>query len=266
MRSTSTLDETSIGVSDKPTRRVVAVVVATIFAIGAPICQALAPFGQSAAEFASDGDQTLRAAGYAFSIWSLIYLWLAVYAVYQAMPDTRNTRLFNAVGWPSAVAIAACGAWIVASALDLKIATVVIISLSAIIITRAVVSNASNAVNRRERLLVVWPLSLLAGWLTIATAINALTVLTSFGVITEAIAPLAGATGIATVALIALVVILRKRLMPYGLPIAWGLFAVYVAERDHRPFVALGALAAGFVVGVAALSIGFQNQPAARRL
>jgi hypothetical protein len=58
------------------TRRL-AVLAAAVFAVIVPVVQALGGFGLSQAEFAADGNQTLRVAGYAFSIWSLLYLGLS---------------------------------------------------------------------------------------------------------------------------------------------------------------------------------------------
>lgn len=63
--------------------RKLAVIGAVAFAILVPAIQALTGWGQSAAEFSAGGDGTLRAAGYAFSIWSVIYAGLVAYAVYQ---------------------------------------------------------------------------------------------------------------------------------------------------------------------------------------
>ena len=48
--------------------RKLAVILAVAFALGAPAHHALTGWGLSAGEFASDGNTTLRAAGYAFSI------------------------------------------------------------------------------------------------------------------------------------------------------------------------------------------------------
>ena len=55
------------------TRRLV-VLAAAVFAVVAPIVQNLAGLGLTQAEFAADGNTTLRVAGYAFSIWGLLYL------------------------------------------------------------------------------------------------------------------------------------------------------------------------------------------------
>lgn len=213
-----------------------AVPAAVVFAIGVPAFQALAPFGLSASEFADDGNQTLRAAGYAFSIWSLIYAALAAYAVYQ-LRARGSSPVLERLRWPSVFSITACGVWIAASAFDQKLATVLIIFAAAAVLIAALIKPLPRS--RAEFWLAVVPLSLLAGWLTIASVINLLTVLTAWGVITGASAPATASLGLAALMVVALTVTWRTRLIAYAAPIAWGLLAVYVAEQDHRPMIAL---------------------------
>src|SRR5690606_41872758 len=103
------------------TRRL-AVLAAAVFAVIVPVVQALGGFGLSQAEFAADGNQTLRAAGYAFSSWSLLYLGILIYAGRQALPQPGESVLTNRMGWPSVVAVFGIGFWIVMAALHLKAA------------------------------------------------------------------------------------------------------------------------------------------------
>lgn len=79
------------------TRRLV-VLLAALFAIAVPAIQAAAGLGLTQAEFAAEGNTTLRVAGYAFSIWSVIYLGLIAYAVRQALPQTGESLLINRLG------------------------------------------------------------------------------------------------------------------------------------------------------------------------
>src|SRR5690606_32007776 len=104
----------------------------------------------------------------------------------------------------------------------------------------------------RDRLLILWPLAALAGWLTVASAINILTVLTAEGFIGPETALTAGLIGIAVVLVVAVLVLRASRMPVYGLPIAWGLVAVWVAERGDNPLAAFAALGAAILVLVAA--------------
>ncbi|MDZ4080656.1 hypothetical protein [Hydrocarboniphaga sp.] len=230
--------------------RKLAVIGAVAFAILVPAIQALTGWGQSAAEFSAGGDGTLRAAGYAFSIWSVIYAGLVAYAVYQVLPRRAEPALLDAVGWPSVVATLGCGLWIIASAADLDWASVAIILTSTGAATFALVRarNAGRGRSGWPRRLVVWPIGLLAGWLTAAAALNILTVLTAQGVIGPESARIAALAGVAGVALAALLSALAVRIATYGLAVGWGLAAVAVAESGSKPEVAFAAVTAAVLV------------------
>lgn len=224
------------------TLRQTAVLMATAFAILTPAVQAVGNVGLSASEFSQSGNETLRAAGYAFSIWSLIYLALAGYAIWQALPRNRDRTLLSVLAWPSVVAIAGCGVWIWASAANARWLTVLVIVVSAVAMSAALVRAAGHhPVALRDRLLVQWPLGLLAGWLTIAAVLNVLTVLTAEGMIPAAARTAWALGGLATATVASVAVLAASRLFVFGLPVAWGLGAVVVAERADQPVVAAAA-------------------------
>lgn len=227
----------------KPLIRTVAVVAAALFAVGTPIFQWVTgtlSVGQS--ELVNDGDQTLEAAGYAFSIWTFIYGGLLAYAAYQALPSIKETPGLRMLAWPSVIAMAGCATWLIATSYDAKWATVAIIVVSAAalcvpLMKRYPVQSSSDF------WLVAAPLSLLAGWLTIASAINALTVLTGEGFITPDTAPAWATAGVLLVIFIGAAISGMSKNWVYPLPIAWGLVAVAVAEQADRPMIAGLALA-----------------------
>lgn len=238
--------------------RRVLIPLAVAFAILVPAAQAVFGLGLSAAEFAQDGNGTLRAAGYAFSIWSVIYAGLVAYAVWQALPRNRDDAALAAIAGPSIVAILGCGLWIIASALDLKWGSVGVIVVSAVALTAGLWRTAPGVAGWKDRLFVWWPLSLLAGWLTIAAAINILTVLTAVGAL-KGIETAAAFVGVGVVTGVALAVLRTGRFPVYGAPIAWGLVAVWVAETAGKPDVAAAALGAAVVVGAYAVWQGWRG-------
>ena len=207
--------------------------------------------GLSPQEFSRPGDATVRAAPYAFAIWGLIYAGLVAMGVFEVLPAGRRSDVAGAFRWPTIAALAGITAWVAAAAADLRWLTVALIAAScaALVVPllrgRTVLARASG----RERLLVVWPLALLAGWLTVASVLNTLNVLTSEGVI----GPSAGLAwawgGIAAATVLAGAVTLSTRLWIYAAPVAWGLVGVFVAERgEGDAALAWPALAAAVVL------------------
>lgn len=228
--------------------RTVGIPLATAFALMVPAVQSLTGFGLSASEFAQDGDGTLRAAGYAFSIWSVIYAGLAAYAIWQALPSNRSDLQLDRIAPGAFVAILGCGLWILAASFDMKWASVGVILLSAIALTINLLRAVPLAGRPKSRIFALWPLGLLAGWLTIASAINVLTVLTAYGMLGGA-GQAAAALAMVALLVIALVVIRVGDLPVYGVPIVWGLIAVWVAERGEKTGVAMLAISAALALG-----------------
>lgn len=244
----------------RTTRRLF-VVAATLFAIVAGQLQQFGDLGQTPAEFAADSDATLRVVGWAFAIWGPIYLGLIAYAVRQVLPRTAESGMIRAFGWPSVLALLGIGSWIIAAAVDAEIATIVLIFGSLAVLVIPLLQNAalirSLGARDMDRWLVAWPLGALAGWLTIASPVNLLTVATGNGDLPATFPPTVWALlAIAGVALFTLIVTWRTRLLAYPLPVSWGLLGVFVAERAKgNETLAHGALGASLAVLVLALLI-----------
>lgn len=241
------------------------VLVATVASIAAGQAQVLLDLGQTPAQFAADSDASLRVAGFAFAIWGPIYLGLLIYAVRQALPGTPESLMIRRFGWPSLVALLGIGVWIIAAARDWELATIVLIFGAWLSLMVALVGGAAEirALDRRDpdRWMTVWPLALLAGWLTIASPVNLLTVITGNGDLPAALAPTTWAMlALAAVGLIALVVSRLIRSIAFALPIAWGLFGVYSAEQARgNDTLAMFAVVACAAVAAGAAMLAFQR-------
>jgi len=251
------------------TRRLI-LLAATVFAVVIGQTQVLLGWGQSPAEFSADSDATLKVAGYAFAIWGVIYLWLLVHAVRQALPQTGESLLIHRFGWPTVAALLGIGWWVVAAAFDWEAATIVLIfgSLAVLLVPLLANAGAIRTLPRadRDRWMTVWPLAMLAGWLTVAAPLNLITVATGNDWLPAFLSPTAwAALAIVAVAAVALGVTLRLRTLAYSLPIAWGLLGAFVAEQARNPMLAYVALAAGVAVLVGAIVLTFRLKPGVER-
>lgn len=255
--------------SAQMTRRLI-VLAATIFAIVIGYSQTAIGWGQSPAEFAADSDATLKVAPYAFAIWGIIYLGLLVHAVRQVLPQTGESEMISRFGWPSIVALLGIGWWIVASAFDWELMTIVLIFGSAAALVIPLLRNADRirllAPGDRDRWMTIMPLSLLAGWLTIASPVNLLTVLTGNGDLPAVLPPtgwalLAGACAAA----LGLFVCWKTRLLSYPLPIAWGLLGAFVAEQERNPALAFPILGLSVLTLLGGLWLSLRLRPGVER-
>jgi len=257
-----TIPMTTTAAPERNVLRRLLILAAALFAVAISYGQIALGWGQSPAEFAADGNSTLRVAGYAFSIWGLIYLGLLTYAVRQLLPGARETATLRAFGWPSLLALLGIGWWVLAAAFDQEVMTIVLIVGSAVVLLIPMLRHAAViralAAGDRDRWLTVTPLALLAGWLSIAAPVNLITVATGNGDLPAALPPTGWASlAIAGVVLLALTVTARTRLLAYPLPIAWGLLGAFVAEQPRNPELAWVALAAAVIVFVGAIVFSF---------
>jgi hypothetical protein len=184
-------------------------------------------------------DPAIQPAGYAFSIWGLIYAWLILHAGYGLWkrsedPDWARVRA------PLIISLVLGTVWLAIAGASPEWATVVIWVMAATALAAFLL-----APTRPDRWLLSAPLAIYAGWLTAATAVSTGVLLGGYGVVSDTASALAM---LALVLAVALLVQRQKPQMPvYGLTVIWALVGVIVANADRSITVALAA-GAGIVV------------------
>ena len=194
----------------------------------------------------------LTPAGYAFSIWGLIFLSLAIYAVWQLLPAQRTSQLPDAVAQPLTLACLATGGWLVVFAYELMPLSglVMLLILGALIVV-------FGRVRRRVRagLAPRWvsvPFALYLGWISVASVINI-----TIGLRTLGWQPAANGAVLLTFVLLSVITALALvigavfRSAVFALVVAWALVGIWVAQRGG-PYPEL-VTAALVGAGVAAL-------------
>ncbi|GAA3861856.1 tryptophan-rich sensory protein [Leifsonia kafniensis] len=222
---------------------------------------------QDAAGGALAADATLIApAGPAFSIWSVIYLGLLAYAVWQLFPSQATRAVHRRVGYLIALSLLLNAAWIGTVQLgQLGLSVVVIVALLVVLgLTFAVLQRTprgavTTAAGVWEAIVLDGTIGLYLGWVTIATAANVTAWLTELGFTGWGIQP--DAWGVAVIAVAAVVGVAtaiagRGRLTP-AIALAWGLGWLAVARLAGEPESQLvgiaAALAACLVLGTTVL-------------
>lgn len=199
-------------------------------------------------------------AGYVFSIWSLIYLGLLIYAIYQALPSQRANPRQRVIGWLFILSSLANSSWIFAwhyglYPLSLLIMLVILGSLIAIY---ARLYPAFNVASAAERWTTHIPFRIYLGWITVATIANTTIVLYDLG---WRGAPLGADDWAAFLifvgTLIGFFFALRLRDVAYTLVLVWAFVGIYVKQGD-APVTAYTALTmAGVLAGATFLAFLF---------
>ena len=211
----------------------------------------------------SEQGSYLAPAGPAFSIWSVIYLGLAAYVIWQALPSQRASERQRAIGWWIALTIVLNGLWLVAAQLLTIVWTVVVIVLLLIALCITFRISVRTRVPRGgwvDALLIDGVTGLHLGWVTLAPVANTAAWLT--GVVPESWADAASAIGLAVLAVVAVIGLgiawaSGWRVAP-GIALAWGLSWLAVGRLSGEPqnqAIGIGAIVVAIIVLVVPLAV-----------
>lgn len=244
--------------------RLVAVAVSAVLATAGAFFGSGAAGGQRVEEAAGGAlaaDATLIApAGPAFSIWTVVYLGLFAYAVWQFLPAQRTAPRQRRLGIPIAASMLLNAAWILSVQADLIwLSVVVIVVLLAVLAFAFRVAAGSASSGALDAVITDGTVGLYLGWVCVATAANVTAALVAWGFDGWGIAPEAWALAVLAVATavgVATAMSSRGRIAP-ALAIAWGLAWIAVGRFAGEPHSAVvgSAAIAGAVVVVAATVI-----------
>lgn len=112
-------------------------------------------------------------AGYVFSIWGPIYLLACCYAIYQVLPAQRCLPLLRSSGWFTALAFFCTGLWMFLAVARLQLATLacMLILLTSLCAAYLIIQHPPQPTGSSYWLILV-PVSLFTGWITVATFAN----------------------------------------------------------------------------------------------
>jgi hypothetical protein len=209
----------------------------------------------------------LTPAGYAFSIWGLIYLGLFGFVVYQGSPLFKKTGEDDGsilqIGPWFIVSCVANICWVLAWLYDYTGLSVVIMLALLFSLLKIVINTHMEMTDAPLKTIasVWWPFSLYSGWITVALIADIAAWLTKikwggFGTSAAVWAIimicLAGA--------IYLFMTWTRNMREYAFVGVWGLVAVAVANRGVNPAVAHAALIVSAVLFVSSSWHGFKNR------
>lgn len=211
------------------------------------------PFnGQTTGEISDRFPIRFVPAGYVFSIWGLIYFALLAFAVYQALPTQRKTKVLDDIAPLYWLASLANAVWIFLWHYEyyaLTIFVMAVLLLSLVTIYRKVKTAGQSG--KGFHWCVQLPFSIYLGWISVATIANASQLLyflkwDAWGLSADIWAVIMLA--IATVLGVAM--LRRERDWAYALVLVWAFAGIAIAQADSALVAnSAWALAAALVLG-----------------
>jgi hypothetical protein len=210
----------------------------------------------------------------AFSIWSLIYLGLIAYAIWQFLPTHKADARGRRLGYWVAGSLLLNAAWILSVQVGLlALSALLIVALLAVLVVAFRIASVRGRRARRrtrswlEVLLVDGTIGLYLGWVCVATAANLTALLVADGFDGFGFDP--DAWAVAVIAVTAIVGVLLAiddggRIAP-ALSLCWGLAWIAVgrlAGSPHSLPAAISAIVAVVVIAVATIVFRILDRPA----
>ncbi|MGL4624846.1 MAG: tryptophan-rich sensory protein [Culicoidibacterales bacterium] len=185
-------------------------------------------------------------AGITFTIWSLIYVLLGTFSIYQLgvfqkEPDKMPNTLLNEIGLYFSLSSIANFSWIFAWHYQIiwlsLILMFVIFALLALIYMRIWQATKTNTLTMSEQWFIRLPFSVYFGWITIATIANIITFLVSIGFTGFGVAESVWMIIIVLVGmLIGGATIFLHRDAAYGLVLIWAYVGIIIKHMSANGF------------------------------
>ncbi len=189
-------------------------------------------------------DPPVQPAGYAFSIWGVIYTWLIVSAIF-GLWKRRDDSTWTASRVALSLSLALGTPWLAIANTSAIWATVVIFTMAAAAITALLLSP------KTDRWWLQTPVALYAGWLTAASFVSLGSMAAGYGILFGSLGW--AYTAIAGALLVALTVQTRRPRAPeYGAAVIWALVGIIVANGMTNALVS-GLAATGIAILAATL-------------
>lgn len=186
-------------------------------------------------EISARYDNNFTPAGYAFSIWGLIYIGLLGFVCYALISkgEAHRTIIVNRIGWLFILSCLANSLWVIAwlnDYLGISVIMMVLlfISLMVIIIRTRMELDAHPL---KEYVFIYWPFAVYAGWITVALIANISAYLTKTGWNGWGIPETYWAIIMIILAgLVNIIMVITRNLREFALVGIWSLLAISVAN------------------------------------
>lgn len=222
--------------------------------------------GKTVGELSAEYDNYFTPAGYAFAIWGLIYLALTAQAVFflrRAFSASKDSEFLSQIGPYLIIANIFNAGWLwfwLTENTGLSVVTMLGILLCLVIVILGLRMNLTKE-SRVVQVLVRTPISIYAGWITVATVANISAYLAKVGweggpfdAITWTIIMMAVATGLH------LFLIWTRSLRESALVAIWALVAIGVRHKEIESSLAASAFVAAAILCLAVSYHGYQNR------
>ncbi len=193
-------------------------------------------------------------AGYAFSIWGLIYFCLLAFVIYQGrslFKKTAEDGIVLKIGWWFVISCLCNCLWVVAWLYDYTGFSVLLMLVLLFSLLRIIVNlnMEREKIQLRESAFTRWPFAIYAGWITVALIANVSAYLTKIQWNAWGLSDTSWAIIMICIAgMVNLFITWNRNMSEFALVGVWALVAIAVANREISQPVVQVALAVSVVL------------------
>ena len=211
--------------------------------------------GVTVADVSNQYKNYFTPAGYAFSIWGLIYVGLLAFVIYTGRSlfskDHSNDEVVLKVGWWFVLSCAANSLWIVFWVHNVLWVTVLIMLLLVVCLIK-IILNLNMEMDFhpfKKYLFIYWPFAIYAGWVSVAFIANISAFLVKMDWDGFGISPVFWTIIMIILAgLINLLIVWKRNLREFALVGVWALIAIAVENLNREKSIVYAAFIVAFIL------------------
>lgn len=240
---------------------------AVVFAIGINYYSQLYTInGNRVSDMSDKYSNLFTPAGYAFAIWGIIFIAIFIFAGYQMYRTLIRKETFDFIsqtgGW-FALANVANGLWIVAWLYNYTLLSVVIMLVILFSLLKIVVNTNMERQRVPAKTIVFgwWPISIYAGWISVATIANIAAYLSKLGWDGGFLSPVAWTVVLIVIAtLLNVFLIFNRGMREFAIVGAWALIAIYVKQQSNYETIAITAIVGAVLILISVFIHAYSNR------
>lgn len=205
-------------------------------------------------------------AGYAFSIWGLIYLSLIAFVIYQARSLWKKADdgwPVLEIGWWFIISCVANSLWVIAWLYDFIGISVIIMAVLLISLIKIILATRMELddLSLKKIAFVWWPFCLYSGWISVALVADVAAWLTKIKWNGFGISEIAWTLIMIIVAgIINLLITWKRNMREFALVGAWALVAIAASNWNGQQAIKITALAVALILLLSSGIHGYKNR------
>lgn len=223
--------------------------------------------GKTIAKVSSEYQNLFTPAGYAFSIWGLIYSGMLGFVIYYGRslfkPVKNEDQTVLQINWWFTISCLANSLWVLAWLYGYIFLTVLLMMLLFISLLKIVVSTKMGSPNvpLKELIFLRWPFGIYSGWMSVALIANVAAYLTKTGWNGFGISETAWTIVMFVIAaLVHIFMIWERTMIEFALVAMWALIAIAVANQHNDSTVFWGAIVTTIIIVINITVHGFRKR------